>query len=248
MNGKSSNDLSCPEQLTVHLPSLQEKPTSVATRVSSEYSHSRPICIQDEVADVFENKRMCNLIIHNLPPSSINDAVRLGTLFESITGKPTQYFHAESIGKASAEKSKPILVRFLSEHNCRNILRHAYKLRYMQAEYPHVGIAPDRTKKEQECFRYHRNECSERQAKGERVIIINGLITLDKRPPKDNPVDRPSSVAPILPQNISNKTVNQILGKLQYSCLTKTVYTLMLVAYNINLLHYIHCWMVLCII
>ena len=76
----------------------------------------------------------------------------------------------------------------------------------MQAEYPRVGITPNRTKKEQERFRYLLDECSERQAKSERVIIINGLITQDKRPSKDNSVD--SSAVPILPQNISNKTVN----------------------------------------
>ena len=82
----------------------------------------------------------------------------------------------------------------------------------MQTELnPHIDIAPDHTKKEQEHFRYLRNECSERQAKGDRVIIINSRITQNKRSPKDYSVG--CSAAPILPQNITNKMVN-------LSCLT----------------------------
>ena len=97
------------------------------------------------------------------------------------------------------------MVQFLSEHNRRSIQCQAHKLRNLHAEYPRADIAPNRTKKEQDRFRYFSNECSERQAKGER-IIINGRITQDKRPSKDYSVD--SSLSPIFPQNISNKMVN----------------------------------------
>ena len=90
MNDNSSNELSCLEPLTIHLLPLQEKPTSVATEISGGNSHSRLIYIPDEIADALEKeKRKCNLIIYNLPPLSVNDAVRLGALFEHITGEPT---------------------------------------------------------------------------------------------------------------------------------------------------------------
>ena len=110
------------------------------------------------------------------------------------------------------------MVRFLNEHDSGNILRFAHKLCNIKTEYPHVGIAPDRTWKKQTRFRYIHNECSERQAKGKQVIIINSSITQEKRSPKDNLVS--SSAAPIRPQNIINKTVNYALGKTQCVCLT----------------------------
>ena len=55
MNGESSNESSYLQQLTVNLPPSQDKPSSVATEIFSGYSHSRSICIQDEVAEALEN-------------------------------------------------------------------------------------------------------------------------------------------------------------------------------------------------
>ena len=44
-------------------------------------------------------------------------------------------------------------------------------------------IGPDRTKKQQAHFHIFRDECEERRLKGERVIIVNDRIVVDKRPP-----------------------------------------------------------------
>ena len=95
---------------------------------------------------------------------------------QHITGESIQSFHVECIEKVSAGKNKSILVRFLNEHNSLHILCHVHKLRNMQTEYPHVGIAPDHTKKKQERFRYLRNKCSKDNRKANESSLSMAVL------------------------------------------------------------------------
>ena len=71
---------------------------------------------------------------------------RLSGLFEHITGKPVGFFRCERIGKQSLDKVSPVLVKFFREDDRHDILRNSRKLRDIQAEWPKLSIAPDRTK------------------------------------------------------------------------------------------------------
>jgi hypothetical protein len=51
----------------------------------------------------------------------------------------------------------------------------------MQAEWPKRSIGPNRSKKQQEDFKQLIVEYSERRRKGERVIIVNDRIVVNKR-------------------------------------------------------------------
>ena len=92
------------------------------------------------------------------------------TFFEHITGEPSPLFRCVRIEKFVSRKSKPLLVKFHSEDECNNILRQALKLRDMQAEWPHLSISQNRTKKLLQ-RRQLRVECQTHQANGERVLI-----------------------------------------------------------------------------
>ncbi len=50
----------------------------------------------------------------------------------------------------------PVLVEFASDFDQQSILQSARNLKDLQAEYPRVSIAPDRTKKQQELHRQQR--------------------------------------------------------------------------------------------
>ena len=71
---------------------------------------------------------------------------RLSGLFEHIIGKPVGFFRCERIGKQSLDKVSPVLVKFFREDDRHDILRNSRKLRDIQAEWPKLSIAPDRTK------------------------------------------------------------------------------------------------------
>ena len=114
--------------------------------------------------------------------TSTDDAARIETLFEHLTGH-TPSFHCDRMGRSHHDNICPIIVKFICEDDKREILRHAHKLRGMQAEWPKVNIGPDRTKKQQAHFRLLREKRKEHRLKGERVIIVNDRIVVDKRHP-----------------------------------------------------------------
>ena len=96
-------------------------------------------------------RRKSNLIIYRMPKNNFS---YLQKFFEDLTGSPPPPFRNYCrIGKAIVGKIRPLLVRFHSVKDCQNILRFARNLRYMQDEYPRVGIAPFRTRKEQLLYR-----------------------------------------------------------------------------------------------
>ena len=82
--------------------------------------------------------------------TEVSDNVRVRTLCEHTTGEPSPLFCCERIGKLVSGKSRPLLVTFHSEDERNDILSQAHKLRDMQAKWPHLNIAPDRTKKQQQ--------------------------------------------------------------------------------------------------
>ena len=53
----------------------------------------------------------------------------------------------------------------------------------MQAEWPKLSIAPDRTKQQQQVYHQLRNECEMRRKNDENVIVLYNRIVKDKRSP-----------------------------------------------------------------
>ena len=53
----------------------------------------------------------------------------------------------------------------------------------MQAEWPKLSIAPDRTKQQHQVYHQLRDECEMRRKNGENVIVVNNRIVKNKRSP-----------------------------------------------------------------
>ena len=114
--------------------------------------------VQHEVSEAMDvEKRKRNIIVFNLPATSSKDTDRVAALFEHLTGTVSPTFRCCRIGKPKAEKAQPLLFQFASEFDRVDILQSAHKLKDMQAEWPRVGIAPDRTKQQQERYHQQRN-------------------------------------------------------------------------------------------
>ena len=126
--------------------------------------YNRSGAIHNEVAEAMEKeRRKRNIIVFNLLPSHSGDTVRLTALFEHLTGAKPPSFRSRRIGKPRTGKIQPVLVQFASELDRIDILHSARNLKDLQAEWPRVGIAPDRTKNEQETHRQQRNNRSEQR-------------------------------------------------------------------------------------
>ena len=129
--------------------------------------------VGQDIAEAVEIERhKNNKMIFNMAATSTDDAARIEALFEHLSGH-VQPFHCERIGRSHHGNVCPIIVKFICEDDKREILRHAHKLRDMQAEWPKVNIGPDRTKKQKAHFHLLRDECKEHRLNGERVIIVN---------------------------------------------------------------------------
>ena len=89
----------------------------------------------------------------NLKTSTAGDNSRLTALFEHVTGTCPPAFRSRRIGKPKDGKPQPVVVEFTSELDRLDILKSSRKLKDLQAEWPHVGIAPDRTKRQLEQYR-----------------------------------------------------------------------------------------------
>ena len=141
--------------------------------------------IQEEISEALEKERhKNNLIIFNMSnQADADDHNRLSGLFEHITGKPVGFFCCERIGNQSPGKVSPVLVKFFREDDRHDILRNSCKLRDMQAEWPKLSIAPDRTKQQQKVYHQLRNECEMRRKNGENVIVLINRIVKNKRSP-----------------------------------------------------------------
>ena len=141
--------------------------------------------IQEEISEALEKeRRKNNLIIFNMSnQADADDHNRLSGLFEHITGKPVGFFRCERIGKQSPGKVSTVLVKFFRKDDRHDILRNSRKLRDMQAEWPKLSIASDRTKQQQQVYHQLRNECEMRRKNGENVIVLNNRIDKIKRSP-----------------------------------------------------------------
>jgi hypothetical protein len=137
---------------------------------------------QYEIAEALEQeKRKKNVIIYNLTSSNDSDTSRVESLLVHVTGNPPPALSCRRLGKIIAGKTRPVLVEFSHESDVRYVLRQAHHLKNMQTEWPHVSIAPDRTKKQQEAYRQLRSELRARRNNGERLIIFNDRLVPDKR-------------------------------------------------------------------
>ena len=73
-------------------------------------------------------KRKRNIIVFNLPATSSKETDRVAALFEHLIGTVSPTFLCYRIGKPKAEKAQPLLVQFVSEFECVDILHSAHKL------------------------------------------------------------------------------------------------------------------------
>ena len=200
-------------QLTV--PNTQES----TSKTKSGNDSSTPtgssyyiVSIQEEISEELEKeRRKNNLIIFNMSnQADADDHNRLSGLFEHITGKPVGFFCCERIGKQSPGKVSLILVKFFREDDRHDILCNSRKLRDMQAEWPKLSIAPDRTKQQQQVYHQLRNECEKHRKNGENVIVLNNHIVKNKR----YPIASMNSTT-VCPISSSNDTQLGQIGKLK---------------------------------
>ena len=85
--------------------------------------------VQYEVSEAMTvEKRKRNIIVFNLPATSSKETDRVAALFEHLIGTVSPTFLCYRIGKPKAEKAQPLLVQFVSEFDCVDILHSAHKL------------------------------------------------------------------------------------------------------------------------
>ena len=147
------------EPLVVNLPPLAATYAAAVTNCKStpQMQGSATANIQREITEAMEQeKRKKNLVVFNLKTSTAGDNSRLTALFEHVTGACPPAFRSRRIGKPKDGKPQPVVVEFTSELDRLDILKSSRKLKDLQAEWPHVGIAPDRTKRQLEQYRQQR--------------------------------------------------------------------------------------------
>ncbi len=124
------------------------QPTASPAAAPRTTECSQPANIQNEIAEALDQeRRKRNIVVFNLPATQASDSTRVSALFEHITGNRPPSFHCRRIGKLAQGKTQPILVEFANEFDRHGILSSARNLKDLQAEYPRVSIAPDRTKR-----------------------------------------------------------------------------------------------------
>jgi hypothetical protein len=144
---------------TLSSPSVQARPFE---------PQPKPSDIQNEISEAMEQeRRKRNIVVFNMQSSQAGDTNRLTALFEHLTGTRPPSFRSRRIGKPIPGKMQPILVEFASEFDRADILHSARKLKDLQAEWPHIGIAPDRTKLQLEQYRQQRSSGNTRIARSQ---------------------------------------------------------------------------------
>ena len=147
------------EPFVVNLPPLAATYAAAVTNCKSTPPMQGPATanIQREITEAMEQeKRKKNLVVFNLKTSTAGDNSRLTALFEHVTGACPPAFRSRCISKPKDGKPQPVVVEFTSELDRLDILKSSRKLKDLQAEWPHVGIAPDRTERQLEQYRQQR--------------------------------------------------------------------------------------------
>ena len=121
-------------------------------------------------------------MIFNLPEGKNGNSKDVQNIIDHLTDHSSPAFECFRVGKSYPDKMLPLRVIFATEASQNTVLRNSHKLQSLKKKPPQLGIAPDRTRQQQEEYQDLRAELQARRDNGKHVLIVNNRIVRDKRP------------------------------------------------------------------